>query len=65
MPLTGGLSTLAIQWGVELDLTPLAAAEMAFNDMLAAALARDDCAYEAARKRFEAANRPDLRRVEG
>lgn len=52
LPLTASLSQMAAEQGV--DLTPLATAELAFNEMLQAAIARDDAAFESARVRFEA-----------
>jgi hypothetical protein len=51
--MTDALSPLAAEHGV--DLTPLARSEMAFNDMLAAALAHDDAAWDRAKARFEEA----------
>lgn len=53
MPLTAALASMAKQCDV--DLTPLARQEMAFNDMVAAALARDDAAWDRAKARFEEA----------
>ncbi len=54
MTVTGTLSSLADKWGLEVDLTPLARREQAYSDMLAAALARDDTAWNEAKARFHA-----------
>jgi hypothetical protein len=47
------LDAFAKRWGVSVDLAPLARQEQAFNDMMAAALARDDAAWAEAKARFE------------
>lgn len=52
LQLTAALSPLAAAHRV--DLTRLATMEMAVNDMIDAATARDDAAWERAKARFDA-----------
>lgn len=54
LPLTAGLSAMASRLHVDHDLTPFAMREQAFNDMMKAAVANDDGAWEEAKARFGA-----------
>jgi hypothetical protein len=57
---TGAADSLARKWGIEADLTPLARQEQAFNDMVANAR-KFDGSFEAARDRFQAAIRGEMK----